>query len=82
MPGKSVETTIMHVDRVRTRENSRITLRFSDLSVALWFAERVCRPPPRQTSSGFSLSRGLLYFFHRDKPAALQINTRTAARHQ
>jgi tetratricopeptide (TPR) repeat protein len=81
---KSVETTnVLHVgDRVRTRENSRITLRFSDLSIARFGSlnEFVIEPPAAPNKQpGFSLSRGLLYFFHRDKPAALRINTRTAA---
>src|SRR6185369_5606233 len=81
---QSAQTTnVLHLgDRVRTRENSRITLRFSDLSVARFgsLSEFVVEAPVAPNKQpGFSLSRGLLYFFHREKPAALQINTRTAA---
>jgi tetratricopeptide (TPR) repeat protein len=73
----------LHVgDRVRTLENSRISLLFSNQSVARFgplteFA--IDSPVAAGKQPGFSLSRGLIYFFHREKPASLQINTRTAA---
>ena len=69
-------------DRVRTRENSRVTLLVSGQSVARFgrlseFA--IDSPVAPNKQPGFSLTRGLLYFFHRDKPAGIRINTRTAA---
>ncbi len=69
-------------DRVRTHENSRVTLLVSGQSVARFgrlseFA--IDSPVAPNQQPGFSLTRGLLYFFHRDKPAGIRINTRTAA---
>ncbi len=69
-------------DRVRTRENSRVTLLFSDKSfvrVGPLSEFAIDLPVAPNKQAAFSLPRGLLYFFHRDKPAGIRINTRTAA---
>ena len=69
-------------DRVRTRENSRVTLLLSDQSVVRIgpLSEfSIETTPAAGTTATFSLWRGLLYFFHRDKPAHLRVITRTAA---
>src|SRR6266513_5474125 len=69
-------------DRLRTGENSRITLRWSDQSIVRIkeLSDFQIQPvSPTTKRSGFSLWQGMLYFFHRDKPADLQFNTRTAS---
>ena len=74
---------ILHVgDRVRTGEGSRVTLRWSDQSMVRIneLSDFQIQPvSPAAKKSGFSLWQGMLYFFHRDKPADLQFNTRTAS---
>src|SRR5256885_7270230 len=69
-------------DRIRTGERSRITLRWSDQSIVHVneLSDLQIQPvSPTTKKSGFSLWQGMLYFFHRDKPADLQVNTRTAS---
>ncbi len=70
-------------DRVRTRERSQVTLRLSDQSVVRFNekADFEIRPvtAPAQPRSRFNLFQGMLYFFHRDKPADINIDTRTAS---
>ena len=68
-------------DRVRTGERSRATLHLLDQSTLRMFElsefliELLPDAPDRPV---FSLSKGLLYFFHRDKPVDVQFKTRTA----
>jgi len=73
---------VLHAgDRVRVPERGRITLLLSDLSVERFgeLSEFTIEPPAAAgKQSGFSLMRGLLYFFHRGKPGDIQIRTRTA----
>ena len=69
-------------DRLRTRPSSRATLRWSDQStVRLGERSEIeilkAQPKPK-AQTGFNLFTGVLYFFHRDKPADLRFNTRTA----
>lgn len=66
-------------DRLRTLERSRAVVRLSDLSL-LRLAEltHIQIPPPSSRRSGFHLLRGLLYFFHRDKPGVMPVTTPTA----
>src|SRR5262245_33837451 len=69
-------------DRIRTREGSRLTLLWSDQSTVRLgsMTEFEVAPPPQpKAQSGFSLFRGLAYFFHRDKPADVRVKTRTAS---
>src|SRR6266566_7978630 len=68
-------------DRVRVPERGRVTLRLSDQSVERFgeLSDFTIEPPAAAgKQSGFSLMRGLLYFFHRGKPGDIQIRTRTA----
>jgi len=66
------------LDRVRTLIDSRATLRLGDRSLgrlgelALVTIET---PPGAKTPSSFSLTQGLLFFFHRGKPADINIKT-------
>ncbi|HUL51269.1 MAG TPA: FecR family protein, partial [Candidatus Nitrosotalea sp.] len=69
-------------DSVRTRENSSAALTLADTSLVRIapFTELVIdQPVGRGKQATFSLPRGLMYFFHRDKPSSIRINTRTAA---
>ncbi len=68
-------------DRVRTGERSRATLHLLDRSTLRMFelSEFLIEPlPDAPDKPVFSLSKGLLYFFHRDKPVDVQFKTRTA----
>ena len=70
------------LDRVRTREQSRATMRLLDRSLfRLGELSEITveAPPDSQTPSSFSLGRGLLYFLHRGKPADVKANTRTVS---
>ena len=73
---------ILHVaDRVRTGERSRATLHLLDQSTLRMFelSEFLIEPLPTASDKPvFSLSRGLLYFFHRDKPSRIRVITRGA----
>ena len=66
-------------DRLRTLERSRAVVRLSDLSL-LRLSELTHIQIPTATSrrGGFNLLRGLLYFFHRDKPGVMPVTTPTA----
>jgi tetratricopeptide (TPR) repeat protein len=69
-------------DSVRTREWSRATLRLSDLSHFRMneLSEIQIQPPasPKARPS-FNFLNGILYFFHRDKPADIHLTTPTAS---
>src|SRR5262249_61460334 len=68
-------------DRVRVAERGRLTLLLADQSVERFgeLSEFTIEPPAAAGKQpGFSLVRGLLYFFHRGKPGDMQIRTRTA----
>jgi len=73
---------VLHAgDRVRVPERGRVTLLLSDKSVERFgeLSDFTIEPPAAAgKQSGFSLLRGLLYFFHRGKPGDIQIRTRTA----
>ena len=68
-------------DRIRTGERSRATLHLLDQStlrmseLTEFLIEPLAATPDKPA---FSLSTGLLYFFHRDKPVDVQFKTRTA----
>src|SRR5687768_7809266 len=66
-------------DRLRTLERSRAVVRLSDLSL-LRLAELSHIQIPEATSrrGGFNLLRGLLYYFHRDRPGVMPVTTPTA----
>jgi Tfp pilus assembly protein PilF len=69
-------------DWLRTGKDSRLAVRFADLSVirkaALTTVE--IRPPPARTARPtFDIKAGLMFFFSRGKPQELQWNTPAAA---
>src|SRR5439155_18685066 len=66
-------------DRLRTLDRSRAVVRLSDLSL-LRLSELTHIQIAGATSrrGGFNLQRGLLYFFHRDKPGVMPVTTPTA----
>src|SRR5688572_11420638 len=66
-------------DRLRTLERSRAVVRLSDLSL-LRLAElsHIQIPDTTARRGGFNLLRGLIYFFHRDKPGVMPVTTPTA----
>jgi tetratricopeptide (TPR) repeat protein len=73
---------ILHsLDRLRTGENSRVALRWSDQSIVQFGAStelEVLPPNSPDAQSGLHLIRGIISFFHRDKPGRIQIITRGA----
>jgi len=68
-------------DRLRTGSNSRIALRWSDQSVvplgALTEVE-ILSPDRADSLPGLQVVKGILSFFHRDKPGRMRILTRGA----
>jgi hypothetical protein len=68
-------------DRLRTRANSRVSLRWSAQSVVPLgaFTEIEILPPHApQAEPGLNLLGGIASFFHRDKPGRIRIITRGA----
>jgi Tfp pilus assembly protein PilF len=68
-------------DRLRTGENSRVALRWSDRSVVPFGAstELEILPPNRpDAEAGLHLVRGIVSFFHRDEPGRIRVITRGA----
>lgn len=60
-------------DRLRTLERSRAVLRLAEVGpIRVGELSLLTMPPERK---GFSLLRGIVYFFHRGKAAALDIQT-------
>src|SRR5262245_59154839 len=67
-------------DQIRTKDRSRTTIRLSDLTLVELGPNshlELLRPDDRRP--GFSLSRGLLHLFHRDKPGQYYFRTPTAS---
>ncbi len=68
-------------DRLRTSVNSRVALRWSDQSVVPFGAStelEILPPNSSDAGCGLHLVRGIISFFHRDKPGRIQIITRGA----
>jgi Flp pilus assembly protein TadD len=68
-------------DRLRTGPNSRVALLWSDESVIPFGALtelEILPPHEAEAQSGLHLVRGILSFFHRDKPGRIRIITRGA----
>src|SRR5437867_3260653 len=68
-------------DRLRTGPNSRVTLRWSDQSVASFGALTELEILPPHTpgaESGLNFIKGILSFFHRDRPGRIRVITRGA----
>ena len=68
-------------DRIRTAANSRVALRWSGQSVVPFGAStelEILPPDSADSESGLHLIRGIVSFFHRDKPGHIRIITRGA----
>src|SRR5207249_3235243 len=65
-------------DRLRTMERSRAVVHIPNISPVRVGELSLMEMPPAQ-KRGFSLLRGLVYFFHRDDPGALEVQTPTMA---
>ena len=68
-------------DRLRTGPNSRVALRWSDESAVPFGAStelEILAPDEAGGQAGLQLIRGVISFFHRDKPARIRIITRGA----
>ncbi len=68
-------------DRLRTGLNSRVAVLWSDRSVVSFGALteiEVLPPDSADAQSGLHLLRGVLSFFHRDKPGRIRVITRGA----
>lgn len=67
--------------RLRTGPNSRVALRWSDQSVVAFGALteiEILPPHAPGAQSGLHLIKGILSFFHRDKPGRIRVITRGA----
>jgi len=68
-------------DRLRTGANSRVALRWADESVVPFGAStelEVLPPDAADAQPGLHLVRGVISFFHRDKPGRIRVITRGA----
>jgi len=68
-------------DRLRTGPNSRVSLHWSDESIVPFGAStelEVLPPDGADAQPGLHLVRGVLSFFHRDKPGRIRVVTRGA----
>lgn len=76
------EGQVLHpADELRTGANSRAALLWSDQSVVPVGASteiEIVSPGSQQQQCGLHLVRGIISFFHRDKPGQIQIITRGA----
>lgn len=74
---------VLHpLDRLRTGPDSRATLLWSDQSVVPFGASteiEILPPHDPAAASGLNLLKGILSFFHRDKPGRIRVITRGAA---
>jgi Tfp pilus assembly protein PilF len=73
---------VLHpLDRIRTAENSRVALRWSDQSIVPFGAStelEILPPEAADAQAGLHLVRGVISFFHRDQPGRIRIITRGA----
>jgi Tfp pilus assembly protein PilF len=68
-------------DRLRTGPDSRVALRWSDESVVPFGAStelEILPPHEADAQAGLHLVRGVISFFHRDKPGRIRVITRGA----
>jgi Tfp pilus assembly protein PilF len=71
--------TLHPSDRLRTRTDSRVVLRWSDQSIMSFSAAtelEILSPDSTDAESGLHLIRGLVSFFHRDEPGRIRVITR------
>lgn len=64
--------------RVQTRQNSRAVIRLTDLSLLRLGEETLVEIPSASTNPVLKFLKGVLYYFHRDKPGVLPVRTPTA----
>lgn len=80
--GPARANQVLHsLDRIRTAANSRVALRWSGQSVVPFGAStelEILPPDAADAESGLHLIRGVVSFFHRDKPGHIRIITRGA----
>lgn len=73
---------ILHpFDRLRTGADSRVAVRWSNQSVVMFGALtelEILPPHQRDAQSGLHLIRGVVSFFHRDRPGRIRVVTRGA----
>ncbi len=67
-------------DQLRTGEGARAVLRMADQTlVRVGEFSQIQMPPDPGRRSSFGFIKGILYFFHRDKPSDYEIRTRTVS---
>lgn len=69
------------LDQVRTDNDSRVALRWSNQSIVSFGAStelEILPPNSSAEEAGLHLVRGIMSFFHRDKPGRIHITTRGA----
>src|SRR3954453_10396382 len=64
--------------RVQTRQNSRAVIRLTDLSLLRLGKETLVEIPSASANPVLKFLKGVLYYFHRDKPGVLPVRTPTA----
>jgi Tfp pilus assembly protein PilF len=76
-----VNQALEETDRVRTGERTRLTLQLADRTITRIpeLSEFRVQPGAPKRPVIFTLWRGLAYFFHRDRPDELLIQSRTAS---
>jgi tetratricopeptide (TPR) repeat protein len=66
-------------DQLRTGPGCRALVRLSDLTVIRVGPLSYLQIPPERRKRGFNLFRGILYFFHRDRPGEFELQTPTVS---
>jgi tetratricopeptide (TPR) repeat protein len=74
----ATNTILKAGDRVRTMESSRAVILLSDHSTLRLGPDTLIQIPAERSNSALELLRGLLYYFHRDKPGTLPVRTPSA----
>src|SRR3954463_250510 len=64
--------------RVQTRQHSRAVIRLTDLSLLRLGEETLVEIPSASANPVLRFLKGVLYYFHRDKPGVLPVKTPTA----
>lgn len=67
-------------DQLRTADGARAVLRMADQTLMrVGELSQIQMPPDPAKRSSFGFIKGILYFFHRDKPGDYEIRTRTVS---
>src|SRR4051812_15343392 len=64
--------------RVQTRQHSRAVIRLTDLSLLRLGEETLVEIPAPSGNPVLKFLKGVLYYFHRDKPGVMPVKTPTA----